>query len=101
MRLAIHAVGRAHEVRALAALGAQVHEVDSPEAAREAVRALAAGGSFLVLSEEFAEAAAEAPGVTVLVLPGPRRRGLETTRDIVLRSFGVDLVARAERPGRP
>lgn len=95
MMAEFHAIGRAHEVRPFAALGAKLHEVDSLEAARSAMEGLKTP-SFVAISEEFAEAASGTKGALVVILPGKNRLAVEATRRLVLQAVGVDLVARAE-----
>jgi vacuolar-type H+-ATPase subunit F/Vma7 len=104
MKLSIHAVGRAQDILPYLALGAQLHEVDSPRDAAEAVReAVRGSGSLVIVSEEFAEAADEAPDALTFVVPGIAGAGhaaVEKTRELVSRSVGVDLIAKADRTGR-
>ena len=101
MRASLHAVGRSADTLPFLALGAALHEVDSLEKARAAVRSLSAQPqSLILLSEEFAAAETEAPEGRVFVLPGVRgakREALERTRELVSRSVGVDLIAKAKR----
>jgi len=103
MRLSIHAVGRTPDVSPYLALGAAVHEVETDAAARDAVRAAAGAGTLVILSEEFASAAAVARGALVFVAPGiagSSGAAREKTRELVSRSVGVDLIAKADRTGR-
>ena len=104
MKVVLHAVGRTSDVLPFLAFGARVHEVESAEEAEEAVASAAKeGGALIILSEEFGPAAEKAPGGLVAVTPGVRgalRTALERTRELVTRSVGVDLIARAKRTGR-
>ena len=104
MRLSIHAVGRAQDVLPYLALGAELHEVDSEGDAVDAVREIARQtGTLVVLSEEFASAADAAGDQLVFVAPGAgasNRAAIEKTRELVTRSVGVDLIAKADRTGR-
>jgi hypothetical protein len=127
MKAALHAIGRSAEIQPLLALGASLHEVDSLDGAQAAARELNQESVMLLLSDEFAEAETEAPAALVLVLPGTRvpaeggppavegaaggpaegrphaaagrlrRDPLETTRELVSRSVGVDLIAKSKR----
>jgi vacuolar-type H+-ATPase subunit F/Vma7 len=104
MKLAIHAVGRAQDILPYLTLGAELHEVDSASSAAEAVREAARGSvSLVIVSEEFADAADAAPGALTFVAPGIGGGGdaaVEKTRELVSRSVGVDLIAKADRTGR-
>lgn len=104
MNALLYAVGRPSDVLPYLALGARVCEVESAEEAGEAVASAAEEGDVLIiLSEEFAAAAEKASGRPVLVAPGARgvlHAALEKTRELVKRSVGVDLIARAKGTGR-
>ncbi len=104
MSAALHAVGRTPDVLPFLALGARVHEAESAGEAEAAVASAAKEeGALIILSEEFAAAAEKAPGKLVLVSAGTKgslRTAIEKTRDLVTRSVGVDLIARAKRTGR-
>ena len=104
MNALLCAVGRPSDVLPYLALGARICEVESAEEAGEAVASAAKEGDVLIiLSEEFAGAAEKAPGRPVLLAPGARgalHAALEETRDLVTRSVGVDLIAKAKRAGR-
>ena len=106
MRARIHAVGRTPDVLPFLALGATIHDADSLAEAREAVKALVRDPAVLViLAEEFAEAADLAPpgGALVVVTPGAkggRGMSLARTREMISRSVGVDLIAKAGRGKR-
>jgi vacuolar-type H+-ATPase subunit F/Vma7 len=101
MRAVLHAVGRSTEMLPLLALGASLHQVDSLAQAEEAVRDLARQASILILlSQEFAQAEAQAAESLVVVLPGTMPAAgdsLEKTRELVSRSVGVDLIAKSKR----
>ncbi len=101
MRAVLHAVGRSTDMLPLLALGASLHEVDSLEQAQDMVRELDRQANILILlSQEFAEAEAQAAESLVVVLPGARptaRESLEKTRELVSRSVGVDLIAKSKR----
>jgi vacuolar-type H+-ATPase subunit F/Vma7 len=104
MRAALHAIGRSIDMLPLLALGASLHEVDSLQQAQETVRELDRQGEqlkvLILLSEQFAEAEAQATESLVVVLPGTRpseRDSLEKTRELVSRSVGVDLIAKSKR----
>jgi len=104
MRAALHAVGRSADLLPLLALGATLHEVDSLQKAQEAVRTLDQQGAqeatLILISQEFAEAEAQASASLTIVLPGRRLSGpasLEKTRELVSRSVGVDLIAKSKR----
>jgi len=104
MKAVLHAIGRPPDVLPFVALGARVHEVESAAEARKALAALAHdANTVIILSEEFAPAAQEAPDRLVIVSPGAKasaRTALEVTRDLVSRSVGVDLIAKAKRTVR-
>jgi len=104
MKLAIHAVGRSQDVFPYQALGASIHEVDSDAAASEAVKKLSKDvGALILVSEEFAAAADAAADRLVFVVPGAGGScniAVEKTRELVSRSVGVDLIAKADRTGR-
>jgi hypothetical protein len=101
MKVVFHAVGRSCDVVPFVGLGARVHEVESVREAHDVVKSVAGEpDAVIMLSEEFAGAAEAARDRLVIVLPGIRGSAhvaLEKTRDIVCRSVGVDLVAKAER----
>ena len=104
MMAALHAVGRSTDMLPLLALGASLHEVDSLAQAQDAVRELdrqaRQANILILLSQEFAEAEAQAAESLVVVLPGRRPTGrdsLEKTRELVSRSVGVDLIAKSKR----
>ncbi len=100
MKAALHAVGRSAEIHPLLALGAELHEVESMQQARDAARELDKESVLLLLSDEFADAETEVSAALVLVLPGLRASGrdpLEMTRELVSRSVGVDLIAKSKR----
>jgi vacuolar-type H+-ATPase subunit F/Vma7 len=104
MKAVLHAIGRSRDILPYAAAGFSLHEVSSIDEARSAVEACAAG-SLVILSEEFAEAAeaAEAAeGPLVVILPGvqeSKHAALQKTRDLITRSIGVDLIAKAQEAG--
>jgi vacuolar-type H+-ATPase subunit F/Vma7 len=104
MKLAIHAVGRAQDVFPFLALGAEIHEVSSEREAADAVRSLAReAGTLVLLSEEFARAAEAGRSGLVFVAPGAGgslHTAIDKTRELVSRSVGVDLIAKADRTGR-
>lgn len=101
MRLAIHAVGRPEDVLPFLALGATVHEAMDLSSARAQVRTLdQKAGALVLLTEEFGPAAAEAKQALVVVLAGAaggKGESLERVRNIVARSLGVDLIAKADK----
>jgi hypothetical protein len=101
MKAVLHAVGRSSDVVPFVGLGARVHEVESAREALDVVKSVAnEPDTVIILSEEFAAAAEGARDRLVVVLAGIRgsaQVALEKTRQLVSRSVGVDLVAKAER----
>jgi len=104
MKVVLHAVGRSQDVLPYLAIGALVREVQNSQEAVEAVKAAARQeGALILLSEEFAAAGEYAAGALVFVSPGVRGAesvALEKTRELVTRSLGVDLIAKAGGGGR-
>ena len=103
MKVVLHAIGRSQDALPFAALGASVHEVQSDLEAVDAVKAAARQeGALILLSEEFAAAAEHAADRLVFISPGVRGAthfALEKTRELVTRSLGVDLIAKAGQGG--
>ncbi len=101
MKLAIHAVGRPEDVLPFLALGAQVHEAMDAAAAKALVHKLdEKPGTLILLTEEFGAAAAEAKQALVVVIAGAAGgtgETLDKVRNVVARSLGVDLIAKADK----
>ena len=101
MRLAIHAVGRPEDVLPFLALGAQAHEATDAAAAKALVKKLdSKPGTLILLAEEFSAAAASAQQALVVVIAGATGgtgETLEKVRNVVARSLGVDLIAKADK----
>lgn len=103
MKATLHAVGRTEDVAPYLALGAEVHEVTGPEEAARAVREATRSASLVLVAEEFAGAAGPRAGSVVMVVPGVRessKAAVNRMRELIARSVGVDLIAKAERTER-